>query len=185
MIISLRHTLSLTLIAAVLSASAIYGYLELKTLTLKEIFSPVEAETTYGPVKLTMTLDKTVHRVGEPINITVKLENIGNRTIWLRATSPPALGFVVYNVSLQPIYIVIGVLGEFVSYRIDSYESFCTTDSWTQLGRYGSGPQSFYRQVDPGTYFIAGRTTPPTKIYDGIEEIAEVETPKIRIEIQS
>jgi hypothetical protein len=57
------------------------------------------------------------------------------------------------------------------------------TFKWTQLGKYGSGPQAIYKQVDHGFYLIAGRIPPGASIYDGIGEISEVETPKILIDV--
>jgi hypothetical protein len=199
MVISARYAIYLTLLVAVLTGAAIFGFGEgnYRKEAYNGMPTPSQAETTIGPIKLTMDLDKIIYRVGDPINITLTLTNISNKTVWLSRSSPPVLDFVVYDIVynkslppsfppvLQPIYAHVwggGILVS-VSYPIEPNESLTVTFKWTQLEKYGNGPQAIYKQVDHEFYLIAGRIAPGASIYDGIGEISEVETPKILIDI--
>jgi len=201
MAMSARHIIYFTLLVAVLSGTAILGFKEeayRENVYGEPTPNPAQVETTVGFVKLTMNLNKTIYRVGELINIALKLTNISNRTIWLNRSSPPVLDFIVYatvyNKSLplsypptfKPIYAYSweGFIGILVSHCIEPNESLNMTLTWNQLGKYGNGSQAIYEQVAPGFYFITGRTAPDLRIYNGIEEkSAEVETPKVLIAI--
>jgi hypothetical protein len=164
----------------------------LKTLTAKEVIGPVEAETIYGPIRLTVRLDKNTFRLGEKINVTLTITNISNKTIVLAYSSPPKTDFAVYNSSSDRIFLFSRAYGwttEVVSLVLEPSESSSQIWKWDQQkGKWEEDLQS----VDPGTYYIAGLTGPglyylgPKDEYreDFVERI-KVETPKIEIAIKS
>jgi hypothetical protein len=164
----------------------------LKTLTTKEVIGPVEAETTYGPIKLTVRLDKNVFKLGETVNVTVTITNINNETIEL-CTEILKADFAVYNSSSQIIYIFSRTLvtigwGDYLF--LEPFESYSRTFKWDQLEIDAFSPFAS-RQVQPGTYYIVGRIGeiwyigPKGGVPPEFKGYITVETPKIEIQILS
>ena len=183
MILSLKKVAVMTAIISLLGVVATYG---LKALTFEEIASPVEEETTYGPIKLTATLDKSVYRLGENVNVTLRITNIDNKTIRLSFATPIKVDFAVYDESLQLIYVdsfTYGTIFITSSVALEPEESLVRTLQWGQQKIVG-GNYSKLEPVNLGTYFISGQTGPGyilVKPYD--QEIEKIETPKIQIAI--
>ena len=169
----------------------------LKTFSYVEVSTPVEAETTYGPIKLTMRLNKTAYKLGEPVNINVTVTNISNETIVLGYTMPPELDFWVYNESSQVIYKYHQVYAwglAIVDVILNPGESFHQYPwypplVWDQV-EVKFSPYS-HIQVPPGTYYITGRTGPRLGYLGPLDQYnrghysgrIDIETPKIQIEI--
>jgi hypothetical protein len=133
------------------------------TMTLMFEAQPVRADEVSTEVvngqlglKLTMTLEKTVYSLGEPVNVTLTVTNIGNQTFnftfggW-------TFDFFVYNDT--------GFLYEWLSFRI--LPMFITTlplDPGQNMTRVLVWPQtcnvtatSEGIPVSPGTYYIIGQ----------------------------
>ena len=66
---------------------------------------PVAAKTSgeNGSLELTMTIDKTSHSIGEPVNLTLTITNIGNQTINYDHTGLD-FDFQVYNDTSNLVY---------------------------------------------------------------------------------
>lgn len=172
MIISLKKMAIYGTVVILASITVTWG---LKTLTYREVFNPVEVETTYGPIKLAMSLDKSKYGLGESVNVTLRLTNIDNKTIMLVFCSPLKVDFRVCDEIYQTIYTYSGTHGTIAigsSVILESGESFGRTLTWDQ-------------QAEPGIYFIFGRTGQGSILIKPYEqEIETVETPKIEIEIK-
>jgi len=106
-------------------------------------------------LKLTMTLEKTVYSLGEPINVTLAVTNISNQTINF-AYAAWTFDFLVYNDTgsiyqwssfrIFPMFIINWPLdiGENLT-RVLVWPQTCNVTTWSQ-----GVP------VSPGTYFIVG-----------------------------
>jgi hypothetical protein len=140
---------------------------------------PMQVEATAGPIRLTLSLNKTSYWLGESVNITLRITNGGNETALLARSSPPLLDFVVYDVSSQIFSGPQVVTPVCVEKSLNPEESFSMNLVWNQHAH------SNYTQVEPGIYFIMGETAPFTTITVGGQEIEEIETPKIPIELRA
>ncbi|MDH5461244.1 MAG: hypothetical protein OEX09_03340 [Candidatus Bathyarchaeota archaeon] len=148
---------------------------------------PVLAETTEGPVRFAIGLDKMTYKLGEPVNVTLTIKNISNRTVFLAGSSTPVLEFVVYNQYGQKILLPSPIsCPVVVSYPIEPGETLHRAFTWKQQKRIASYLSAVYGQVDVGIYFILVRTTPWAAIlYDEAGEIRriQIETPQVYIEV--
>jgi len=190
MILSAKKVVAISVVVSLLGVAATFG---LKELSFKGIISPVEAETIYGPIRLTATLDKSTFRLGEKINVTVTITNISNETIMLSYSSPPKTDFAAFNSLSQTIFIYSqthGFMGMLVSIVLEPLESYSQTLEWDQL-EVDNFPPFASRQVQSGTYYITGRTGPglyylgsKDEYQDEFEKRITVETPKIEIQIR-
>jgi hypothetical protein len=179
MILSLKKVAALSIVVLLSSVAVVWG---LKTLTAKEIIGPVEAETTYGPIKLAVRLDKNTFRLGENVNVTVTITNISNETIVLTYTVPRTT-FAVYNSSLDMIYTYATAYGwAAVVENLVLEPSESSSQIWKWDQRKGIGWANL-QPIDAGIYSITGvtglysitgLTSPPYHV---------VETPKVKIEI--
>jgi len=189
MTFSLKNTLILCVVVTLAGLTVVWG---LNSVTHRDASTPVEVETTYGPVKLTMILEKTTYRLGEPVNITLTITNISNETTLLYLTYPCKTNFMVFDKSSEPIF-------EYFRSRIwpaatcevvlDSGESLTQTLTWNQL-EIDNFPPFDSRQVQPGTYYVVGQIGPclsyvgPPEEFDPIRVgCPKIETSKIEIEI--
>jgi len=187
MILSVKKVVVITLIVSLLGVAATFG---LNALTFKEVSGSVEAETTYGPMKLTARLDKTIFKLGEKVNVTVTITNISNETILLGYWLPPKVDFAVYNSSSQMIFLFaksrgwLGVLDDLVLEPLESYSHMWEWDQQKEN-------QGHLKSVDAGTYYITGRTGwalvylgPKDEWHESTpSERIVVETPEIKIQI--
>jgi len=141
--------------------------------------APTHVEATVDSIRLNLSLDKTSYWLGESVNITLRITNEGNETALLTRSSPPLIGFVIYDESSQIFSGPQVTTPVCVEKSLNPEESFSMNLVWNQRAH------SNYTQVEPGIYFIMGRTAPFTTITVGGQEIEEIETPKIPIEIKS
>lgn len=93
----------------VLSVVALVGVMVVWGLKATLIEEPaggaIKIEATHYPLKLTMILNKTTFKVGEPVNIRFLLENIGNETLTLCFSDGADFPvFVVYDEGGSQVY---------------------------------------------------------------------------------
>jgi hypothetical protein len=150
-------------------------------------------------LKLTMTLEKTVYTLGEPINITLTITNISNQTI---SYAYAALGwrfdFRVYNDTNNRIYqwsadrafawaldsialnpresLTVGQLAGTANHVPTGY--YIWDETWNVMSVSPPYPNS--TQVDPGTYYIVGQTG-PIVLVNGKDIGGVIETTPIQI----
>lgn len=190
MILSVKKVFAMSIVVSLLGVIATWG---LKTLTFEEIIGPVEAYTTYGPIKLTMRLDKNTFRLGEEVNVTVIITNISNETIALGYHRPLKTDIAVYNSSSDRIFLysrTVVTATEGVVLFLEPSESYSRTIKWNQL-QVDDVPPFATRQVQLGIYYITGRTGPVLYYLGPKDEwreeesqgIITVETPQIEIQI--
>jgi len=166
---------------------------KMKTITYGKESPPAEVETTYGPIKLTMRLNKTIYVMGEAVKVILTVTNIGNETVLLSFCSPCKTNFVVYNKASQTIfnYFTSCMWADICSsLLLDSRESFSQTLIWDQL-EIDNFPPFASRQVQPGTYYIKGQIGPCLHYVGPPEEcnplectgFIKIETPMVEIEV--
>ncbi len=126
---------------------------------------PVTVEASNYPLSLSMTIDKTVFELGEPVKITFRLENIGNETLNLYfSDGNDAYDFIVYNESNTIVYRkYYDTLYPQVHTpsKMEPGEARGRTWAWWQVdGLVYQGldkdPPAYYEKVPPGTYHITG-----------------------------
>lgn len=192
MSIPAKKIVSLALIVSLVGITSAFG---LKIFTTKDVTSGLEKETIYGPIKLTLNLDKTTFELGEIVNVTVTITNISNETIGLYYWSAPKADFAVYNSSSQRIFLFAsdfggGWLGILDGVALSPSESY--TDAWEWDQKVIVGKHRERGPVDSGTYYITGRTGPLLYYLGPLDEwqkdyeykdIITIETPKIEIQI--
>jgi len=138
--------------------------------------SPLTVEATNYPLRLSMTINKTEFKLGEPINMKFTLKNIGNKTLVLY-TDRDMLSFIVYDKAGSEVYNEYRhVAYTHSTYRIhpDEELSFGNVTTWYQkVEPY----QNFHLgNAPPGTYHIIGE-------FISISLNLTIRTPPITIKI--
>jgi hypothetical protein len=115
-----------------------------------------------GGFKLTLTLQKTEYNLGEPVNVTLTVTNIGNQTTDFDE-APSWWDFVVYNDTYNGLYSWLRSGRVFPAYvtRVSLDPGMGFTNEvmvWPQLcnstvNRYGAAVSP----VSSGTYYIVGQ----------------------------
>jgi len=137
----------------------------LVTITVAIVFQvqPIKADETSAEVvdeqlglKLTMTLEKTVYSLGEPINVTLAVTNISNQTINF-AYAAWTFDFLVSNDTgsvyqwssfrIFPLFII--------NWPLDIGENITKVLVWPQTCNVTAWSQGI--PVSPGTYYIVGQ----------------------------
>jgi len=125
------------------------------------------AQGVYDGLQLTMTLEKTEYTLGEPINITLTLTNIGNQTasFWLDYSND--FDFQVYNGANSTIYshsnpggYIEAVPDVVWSETLNAGKSLSAEFSWQQTWYPNVPAQMEGVPVLPGTYYIVGQIGP-------------------------
>ena len=125
-------------------------------------FLSVGAEATEYPFKLVMTLDRTTYKLGDLVNVTWILINVGEENVTLYYSVDHLLDFVVYDANFIRVYRYRsqwgGVLGILPLAPIPPGDRMTLTGSWEQT--YDSSgkvrPELWHKKVPPGIYHIAG-----------------------------
>jgi hypothetical protein len=125
---------------------------------------PVSVEGTHFPLKLTMTLNDTELKEGEPLNILLSLENTGNETLTLYFadggdrfdfTIYTESGACVYRYGYDTVYPQIHIPEQM---RLGDTRNL--TREWGQVTNAiydpNHDPHTYYNAVPPGTYQIKG-----------------------------
>jgi DNA-binding transcriptional ArsR family regulator len=124
------------------------------------------SEVTYGQLRLTVNLKKAVFAIGERVNVTLRLTNIGPENVSVNV-SPPVFNFDVLDAANKTVYRWLNdrvFLLIVISQTLRPGEYVEQTLSWEQTFHDYSG-----EQVPPGIYYIVGMysgilTAPPIGI---------------------
>jgi hypothetical protein len=143
-------------------------------------------------LKLTLALEKTEYRLGEPINITLAITNIGNETVTYAISQRGyRFDFRVYNSSLSDIYqwsrwLRFAAIWDEIA--LEPGQSLAVGQIrgafpwvWTQICNKDEYDAPL---VNAGTYYIVGQTGPIIEV-NGNHFLGEhrivIETPPIQI----
>jgi hypothetical protein len=113
-----------------------------------------------GVLELTMTLDKTVFSLGEPVNLTLTLTNISDQTINYTHTGLD-FDFQVYNGTNNVVYQWSNFIAipQFIAIvPLPAGESRSANFTWLQTCNFNAQVEG--DPVSPGTYYIVGQTGP-------------------------
>ncbi len=113
-----------------------------------------------GSLELTMTLDKTVYSLGEPVNLTLTITNITNQTINYEHTGLD-FDFQVYNGTNNEVYEWSNFIAipQFIAIvPLQAGASRSDNFTWTQICNFNAQVEG--DPVSPGTYYIVGQTGP-------------------------
>jgi len=124
-------------------------------------FSPVKAEASRYPFKLIITLEKTTYKLGEPVNVTWCLINIGdkNETLWM---DEPVDDFVIRDKNLKRVYIDSSARGVFLVHfpflTLQPSRNVTITASWYQIydGSDYVREDLRFKRVPQGIYYMSG-----------------------------
>jgi hypothetical protein len=125
------------------------------------------AQGVYDGLQLTMTLEKTEYTLGEPINITLTLTNISNKTVsfWLDYYND--FDFRVYNGTNSTVYshsnpggYIEAVPDVIWDVTLNAGKSLSVEFSWQQTWYPNVPVQMEGVPVLPGTYYIVGQVGP-------------------------
>jgi len=137
---------------------------------------PAKVEASHWPFKLTMMVEKTNFEIGEPVNVTLTLENIANETITIYYSRDHRFSYIYdqNNIKVCPVSYVVAMM--LVPIEMEPGEVIYVTYTWKQY-YIQSEIAPNYQQVRPGRYRIIGTFYSPTFDY------LTVETPPITITI--
>jgi hypothetical protein len=186
MILSLKKVFVVSVAVALLGVLGVYGMSLLSGREAASVESKVTSTLINGPLELRLELDKTEFVQGEPVNITVSLKNIGNKTITVVYTTFKT------RVGVKILYLNGTIANEWGRSPLTATEevSFAPGEQvsrtyvWDQdvvifEGRTFIGR----RQAPKGTYKIVGTTGTSIGVY-GIGPLGMLETPPITITIK-
>jgi hypothetical protein len=117
--------------------------------------SPVESSN--GNFELAISVEKTVYRVGEPVNITLTITNISDQTVDFTHTGMD-FDFLVQNGTDNLIYqwSIGRAFAMFISLEpLRPLENVTATYVWPQIY---NNPSTTGISVSPGTYYIIGKS---------------------------
>ena len=141
---------------------------------------PFQAETTDYPFKLIITLEKTVYKSGENINVTWILTNVGSETLTLYNSRDDVPDFMVRDVNSNYVFRYRAYIGTYqIIYPIAQIEpgnNITLFGLWKQIYDGSAIIDLPFEQVPSGTYYMSGLLISYT--YN-----VELETPPIRITI--
>ena len=149
-----------------------------------------QAEATKYPFKLAISLEKTTFKLGEPVNITWTLTNVGEENVVLYNSRDDPPDFLIVDENFIHIFryrSYVGVLQVIYPIaRIAPGDEISIKGTWKQIydNQFMTLPSPYYvsgyswspRKVPQGTYYVSGIFSSAT--YDVI-----IETPVIRITI--
>jgi hypothetical protein len=122
--------------------------------------TPLQATSVNGSFELTVSVEKTVYSVGEPVNITLAITNISKQTVSFTHTGMD-FDFVVTNDTDNVIYQwSIGrafPLFEMIE-QLRPGENVTATFTWPQICNANTSTAN--TPVSPGTYYIVGKSNP-------------------------
>jgi len=131
----------------------------------------LQATSVNGSFELTISVEKTVYIVGEPVNVTLSITNISNQTVNFTHTGMD-FDFVVTNSTDNVIYqwSIGRAFPMFIMIEpLQPRENVTATYTWAQI--CNTNPSKVGTLVSPGTYYIAGKSnsiyglqTAPVKI---------------------
>jgi len=127
---------------------------------------PLQAEATKYPFKLTITLEKTAYKLGERVNVTWTLTNIGTENITLYHSVDDFPDFIVYDCTFNHVF-------QYVSYYFRSADFYPFRPIapgkktggivfWKQIYDMQAKTGPWGQRVPPGVYYIIGSFDSPT-----------------------
>jgi len=125
--------------------------------------TPLQATSVNGSFELTVSVEKTVYSVGEPVNVTLSITNISKQTVNFTRTGMD-FDFVVTNDTDNVIYqwSIGRAFPLFVAIEpLQPGENVTATYTWPQTSNTNTSTES--SSVSPGTYYILGKSN---SIYD-------------------
>jgi hypothetical protein len=118
----------------------------------------LQATSANGSFELTLSVEKTVYSVGEPVNITLAITNVSNQAVDFIHTGMDfdfivtnGTGNVIYRWSTGrafPLFVMLEPL--------QPRENVTATYVWPQT--CNSNPSTVGASVSPGTYYIVGKS---------------------------
>jgi hypothetical protein len=114
--------------------------------------SQLQTETTKYPFELAIGLEKTTFKVGEPIQLTWTVTNIGKENTTLYYSADDTFNYLIYNENLIPVnkYVVGRFCVVYPLLTLSPGANLTTRGSWNQICST-SGQQAL-----PGTYYVTG-----------------------------
>ena len=120
--------------------------------------TPSPAKSSNGNLQLTISLEKTVYSVWEPVNITLAIVNISNQTVDFTYTGMN-FDFLVQNDTKNLIYqwSIGRAFAMFIMIKpLQPGENVTATYTWPQT--CNSNPSTLGAFVSSGTYYIIGKS---------------------------
>ena len=193
--ITLKKVILLSVLTILVGVGVVYAIsYEFKPQNSIQTFPTAEGVNEQFGLHLTMTLQKTEYSLGEPINITLTITNIGNQTItYTYGAGQWRFDFRVYNGTNNAIYHWSDgrpFFWELEPITLNPGESLTSGSPpyiWQQTRNNGPDPSPpslspDATQVDPGTYYIVGQTGPILAV-NGKEISLLIETTPIQVTI--
>ncbi|MBS7621520.1 hypothetical protein KEJ32_05355 [Candidatus Bathyarchaeota archaeon] len=159
-------------------------------MSLNSIFpldSPLQTETTEYPFKLTIALEKYIYKLGERVDVTWILTNIGEENVTLYSSRDLVPDFIILDENLNHVFRYRSYMVEplvILPYlSIAPRENITLVGTWQQIYDdleidFGVYPWVIkLKQVPPGTYYVFGIFESPTYGY------IKLKTPLLRITI--
>lgn len=164
MILTLKQ-MSMLFIASVFLGSAIVWGLEAITVVEKTVGGGIMVEASHFPLKLAMVLNKTTFEMGEPVNMILQIENIGNETLTLHYYGgADHFSFVVYDKNGFKLYEPDRVWPTLYMppEHVPPGLARIAQDTWHQqynpiFRGWGEDPLYEYKKVPSGAYQIIGQ----------------------------
>jgi len=189
MVLSLKQTTTFMILLVVLGGTVAWGIkVTVDKLQSAEYAGITKVEASNGSLKLVATVDKAEYLVGEIVDITITLVNIGNSTLELewRSGGGDALEmFTVYNERDEVAYgpALCNPIALAFTKILKTMEGFDWTTSWA-LGtsQYSGQP---YTEVPPGKYRIVVEMPNPANPWDVTQYINGTEKPLRDIHIKT
>jgi hypothetical protein len=122
--------------------------------------TPLQATSVNGSFELTISVEKTVYSVGEPVNITLSVTNISKQTVDFTHTGMD-FDFVVTNGTDNVVYqwSTGRAFPMFVMIEpLQPAENVTATYTWPQTCNANTSTAGTL--VSPGTYYIVGKSNP-------------------------
>ena len=130
-----------------------------------------------GSLELTMTLNKTIYYLSEPVNLTLTITNISVYTINFTDTGLN-FDFQVYNDTNNLVYqwSNFRAIPQFISIvPLQAGASISANFTWLQTYNFNAQVQG--ELIPPGTYYIVGETGPTYGIQTTLIQLTIVEEP--------
>ncbi len=149
-----RSSLQTTIIASAIVFMLLNTFLPLN-------FS-AQAEATKYPFKLAISLEKTMFKLGEPVNVVWTLINIGEENITLYNSRDDPLDFIIRDENFNHVFKYRAYYGVFLVVgpvaQIAPSDNITFTGTWKQI--YDNALESRnpvrFRSVPPGIYYVSG-----------------------------
>jgi hypothetical protein len=120
--------------------------------------TPLQATSINGSFELTISVEKTVYGVGEPVNITLSITNVSKQTVNFTHTGMD-FDFIVTNDTDNVIYqwSIGRAFPMFVMIEpLQPGQNVTATYTWPQI--CNANPSTVGTSVSPGTYYIIGKS---------------------------